>query len=246
MKVDVKELEKVYKIGIFKRRITQAISEVTFSLDEGTILALVGQNGAGKTTLIKCILNLIKSDDGTITINDQLVQDFIKSRQVGYMPEKLDFPKMITLREYITDLMILRGWQPSEYEKQLQYYVDKFYLTKHMDKRLSEYSKGTMKKVAFIQAIIHKPKLIILDEPTDGLDPVSRRTLLKEILEIKKNKGIAIISTHILSDLAMIADEVIMLQDGRIVSRETIKNIKTSLDDWYLNEVYKSGGMDKL
>jgi ABC-type Na+ transport system ATPase subunit NatA len=70
--------------------------------------------------------------------------------------------------------------------------------------------------------------------------------LLKEILEIKKNKGIAIISTHILSDLAMIADEVIMLQDGRIVSRETIKNIQTSLDDWYLNEVYKSGGMDKL
>ncbi len=246
MNITVQDLEKSYKTGILKRRTTKAITKVSFSVGGGTILALVGQNGAGKTTLIKCILDLIKSDDGTIMINGGPVKDFIKSSQIGYMPEKLDFPRMITLEEYIKDLMILRGQKSFQFEERLQYYIEKFYLKNHMDKRLSEYSKGTMKKVAFIQAMIHYPKLVILDEPTDGLDPVSRRTLLNEVLEIKKNKGIAIISTHILSDLALIADEVIMLEAGKIINQRKIKSIETSLDDWYLNEIFQSGGMDKL
>ena len=99
-----------------------------------------------------------------------------------------------------------------------------------------------MKKATFIQAIVHSPQLLVLDEPTDGLDPVSRRMLLNEILEIKKNGGTVIITTHILSDLAIVADKIVFLQNGKVICETKMNQINGSLDDWYLEKTMQYGG----
>ena len=246
MSLLISNVSKAYKNGITKPKTTQALRSVSVSVNQGKIVALIGQNGAGKTTLIKCILNLVKFDSGTITFEDELIEDLIKKGQLGYMPEGINLPDMITLKEYIFDLMILRGLKLEEHMERLNCLIDRFYLIHHIEKKFSEYSKGTLKKAAFIQAMIHKPRLLILDEPTDGLDPVSRRALLNELLEVKNNKGLVIISTHILSDLEMIADEVIVLQEGNIVKHVLMKEISESLDDWYLKTILESGGMKNI
>jgi len=244
MSLNINHIGKTYKHGMINTRFTQALIDVSFFAPNGSILAVIGQNGAGKTTLIKCILNLLHPDIGDINFDDKTIDDIIREGNLGYMPENLHFPDMITFKEYITDIMILRGKNINVYKERFDRLVDKLFLTDHINKNMSEYSKGTMKKVAFIQAVLHQPKLLVLDEPTDGLDPVSRRVLLNELIEIKQAGGIVLITTHILSDLELIADKVVVLQKGTIIKEEILSKIETSLDDWYLNTLIENGGMN--
>jgi len=244
MSLLVNHVGKTYKQGFINTKTTEALKNVSFSVNEGTVLAIIGQNGAGKTTLIKCILSLLRPDKGDILFNDLKIEDVIREGNLGYMPENLQFPDMITFIEYLSDIMILRGKCIHEYQEKLDNLIRRFFLSEHINKHISEYSKGTIKKIAFIQAILHQPKLLILDEPTDGLDPISRRVLLNEVTEVKKAGGIVLITTHILSDLNLIADKVIVLQNGNIIKEEDTNNITTSLDDWYLKTLIENGGID--
>ena len=243
MSFKVEHINKTYKSGLLHQNKVQALKNISFTLETGTVLALIGQNGAGKTTLIKCILDFIRMDTGSVTMDDGKIKKMIQDCQVGYMPEQLRFPKMITLNEYISDLMVLRGQRPDEYKKLFDAFIEKFYMKEHINKSIDQYSKGTVKKAAFIQAVLNSPKLLILDEPTDGLDPVSRRALLNEVIKIKQAGGTVIITTHILSDLSMVADQVIVLQTGYMINQTPMNSIKGSLDDWYLQTIFQQGGM---
>lgn len=140
--------------------------------------------------------------------------------------------------------MVLRGKHKDEYSDWLLTLIHDLYLDDHTPKNLDTFSKGTAKKVAFIQSILHKPKLLILDEPTDGLDPVSRRVLLNKINFLKQNGCTVIITTHLLSDIALVADDLIVLQNGHIVEQTQIEKISSPLDDWYLNVIFNNRGMD--
>jgi ABC-type multidrug transport system ATPase subunit len=243
MSLIVDNISKTYRSGLFFHDKVEALKNVSFTQKTGTVLALIGQNGAGKTTLIKCILDFIRPDTGSVAMSGCRIKDIIKKGQVGYMPELLQFPNMITLDEYLTDLMILRGKRKEEYCELYDALIEKFYMGEHIDKSISQYSKGTKKKAAFLQAILHKPKLLILDEPTDGLDPVSRRALLNEVNSIKKSGCTVIITTHLLSDLSMVSDKIIVLQCGRLISETYLESIQGSLDDWYLQTIFEQGGM---
>ncbi|HPG92545.1 MAG TPA: ABC transporter ATP-binding protein [Clostridia bacterium] len=245
MSLNITNVSKTYKGGLWKNG-TQALCDVDFTLNNGKTLALIGQNGAGKTTLIKCVLNLLYPDKGKITFDESEIELLIKNGELGYMPESMRFPDMITLKEYVSDLMDLRGKKFGDYQERFNELVDKFYMTPHINKVFSKYSKGTMKKAAFIQAILHNPKLLVLDEPTDGLDPVSRRILLNEVTKIKQSGGTVIITTHILSDLQIVADEVIVLQKGVLIKHSQMNEIKGSLDDWYIETLLKNGGLENL
>lgn len=246
MSLNVEHINKSYKSGWIKDEKIFSLNDVSFTLEKGKILALIGQNGAGKTTLIKCMLNLLHPDSGTILSGGNTIEQMIEKGSLGFMPDSLKFPDMITLKEYITDLMVLRGKRFSDYEEDFYQLADKLYMTKHLDKLITQYSKGTMKKAAFIQAVIHRPELLILDEPTDGLDPVSRRILLKELLNMKENGSTIVIATHLLSDISMIADEVVVLQNGYVIKKSNRTDIKCSLDDWYLQTILENGGMEDL
>ena len=242
MTLMISDVSKSYKNNFFSLKKNRALSGINLEIESGSVLALVGQNGAGKTTLIKCLLNYIKPDMGRFQFDGYPISEIIKNGKLGYMPESLKYDSMFTLNEYITDLMILKGYSMSEYTERLNSLVSKFQMSKYLDKPLMHYSKGNMKKAIFIQAIIHSPQLLILDEPTDGLDPVSRRTLLNEILQIKKNGGTVIITTHILSDLAIVADKIVFLQNGKVICETEMNKINGTLDDWYLEKTMQYGG----
>lgn len=242
----VEEVNKTYKSGIMKRKKFKALNNINFVLEKKNVLALIGQNGAGKTTLIKCILGLLQLDSGRITMDNKKISEVIGNGELGYMPESLKIDGMITLKEYITDLMILRGKNMSEYEDRYEMLIDKFHMRKHSNKNFTQYSKGTMKKAAFIQSVLHNPRLLILDEPTDGLDPVSRRVLLNEVLEIKKKGSTVIITTHLLSDLSIVADKIVVLQNGNLTAHSETNEINESLEDWYIQIITQQGGLSDL
>ncbi len=245
MSLIIDHVYKTYQSGWFGSAKCQALKDVGFCAENGTVLALIGQNGAGKTTLVKCMLDFLRPDAGRISMDNSAILEIIRQGQLGYMPESLKFPGLITLKEYMTDLMVLRGRKMDDYQDRFDALTDKFGMKKHMDKLLTHYSKGTMKKAAFIQAVLHQPRLLVLDEPTDGLDPVSRRVLLQEVLDIKKNGGTVIITTHLLSDLAIVADRIIVLQNGRLICQTDMADIQGSLDDWYLQTITGQGGLDE-
>lgn len=242
----VDKVNKTYKSGILPRKKFKALHDISFELEKGSVLALIGQNGAGKTTLIKCILSLLQLDSGSISMDNKNIVETIQNGELRYMPESLKNDGMITLKEYITDLMVLRDKDMDEYEERYEMLMDKFHMRKHANKNFTQFSKGTMKKAVFIQAVLHNPSLLILDEPTDGLDPVSRRALLNEVLEIKKNGGTVIITTHLLSDLSIVADKVVVLQNGDVIAESLMDEMKESLEDWYIDVITKQGGLDEL
>lgn len=245
MSLVIEDIGKTYKFNILGTKKLEALKHINIRIESGSVLALVGQNGAGKTTLIKCILNYLKADTGKIQFDEKPIKEIVKEGKLGYMPEILQYDGMFTLKEYVTDLMVLRGCSMKDYNERFECLVDKFHMTKHLEKPLKKYSKGNMKKATFIQAVLHNPQLLILDEPTDGLDPVSRRALLNEILEIKKNGGTVIITTHILSDLLMVADDIVLLQNGKIICESELSEISGTLDDWYLEKIVQYGGEER-
>ncbi len=246
MSLVINNLSKTYKNGIIKRNGNKALRNINMEIKNGEVLALIGQNGAGKTTLIKCILGFLNPDEGEVLLNLKSMQSAISEGNLGYMPETLSYPKYITLKEYINDLMILRGKDINKYNDVLENLINKFYMKEHINKTISKFSKGTQKKASFIQSIIHSPKILILDEPTDGLDPVSRKTLLNEVLELKNKGSIVIITTHILQDINTVADRVIALQNGSIIKDDMLCEINESLEDWYFNLLIENGGLDKI
>lgn len=244
MSLKFDHVKKCYRDGIFKKNIV--LKDITYELEKGQVLAVIGQNGAGKSTLIKCLLNFIYPDEGTVTMDGNSVRELVYLGEVGYMPEAFVGPEMVSVRQYIEDLLILRGKNPDEYQERLDELTELFYMKKHMKKTFSRCSKGTVKKAVFIQAILCRPSLLILDEPTDGLDPVSRRIMLNEIRRIKEEGGTVVITTHLLSDLSFVADQVIVLQKGKIAAQTECSRLDCSLDDWYLNVLMEKGGIEEL
>lgn len=244
MSLQIVNLKKQYR-GKFSEK-NLVLKGVNYELENGQVLAIVGQNGAGKSTLIKCLLSFLKPNEGSIVMDGKPIEELVKAGKVGYMPEAFRGPEMVTVRQYINDLLILRGLNPEDYKARLDDLIERFYMKKHMDKPFSKCSKGTVKKVIFIQAILHNPKLLVLDEPTDGLDPISRRLLLNEIKKIKEDGGTVAITTHLLSDLSLVSDKVIVLQKGVIIADASCNELHGSLEDWYFDTLVKNGGIEEL
>ncbi len=244
MELKINAVKKAYRYGLVKKNLV--LKDVDYQLENGQVLAVVGQNGAGKSTLIKCMLSFLKPDEGSITMDDMPIEKMIQIGKVGYMPESFVGPEMVSVRQYLEDLLILRGLNPDDYKERLEELAEKFFMKKHLEKTFARCSKGTVKKVIFLQAILHNPTLLILDEPTDGLDPVSRRLLLEEIKKVKQSGGTVVITTHLLSDLSIVSDKVIVLQNGTIIADATYKELPCSLEEWYFETLMKNGGMEEL
>lgn len=134
MSLIVENVSKAYESGIWKIKKLRVLCDISFSLKEGRVLALIGQNGAGKTTLIKCILGFVRPDSGTIAMDGKAIRSLIETGNIGYMPEKLRFPDRMTFSEYIEDLMVLRGKE--SYQALYNDYVQKFFMEEHTEKRL--------------------------------------------------------------------------------------------------------------
>jgi len=199
------------------------LSGIDLNITKGGIFAILGPNGSGKTTLIKCILGMVIPNKGTISILDKnITQNPSYRHKIDYLPQIANFPSNLKVRELIKMIKDLRG--KTEDDKKL---IELFKLEPFLDKKLSTLSGGTKQKVNIVLTFMFDCPLIILDEPTTGLDPISL-IRLKDLIQIEKQKGKTIlITSHIMSFVEEVSDEIVFLLEGQIYFKGTIRALKS-------------------
>jgi Cu-processing system ATP-binding protein len=200
----------------------EVLREVSATFEAGKITAIVGPNASGKTTLMKTILGLVLPDSGKVTIDGQDVKDAKTRDQIGYMPQKAQFPDNLRVQELLSWIEDLRG-QASFARAEL---TDYFELKPHLQKSLRTLSGGTRQKVSAVLALMFNPSVLLFDEPTAGLDPLASSRLKDTILEEKAKSKTILLTSHVMSELEELADEVLFLLDGAIVFRGTLAEIR--------------------
>ena len=187
----------------------------------GRVIAILGPNGSGKTTLIKSILGMVLPDSGIIEINGKNIKgEWAYRTQIDYLPQIARFPDNLTVRELIDFIKDLRGKEGND-----ERFIQLFDLTPHLNKRLSNLSGGTKQKVNLTLAMLYDSPILILDEPSNGLDPVAMLHF-RDIVREERAKGkIILITTHIMSLVEEIADEIVFLLEGKIYFQGTIKEL---------------------
>jgi len=195
---------------------TVAVEDVSFSVHKGEIFGLLGPNGAGKTTTIRIMLDIFKPDRGTVSILGGPMTEEKKER-IGYMPEERGLYQDISLEHCLVYLASLKGLSSSEAHHRLEVHLERFDLSAHKHKKVKELSKGMQQKAQIINTILHKPELIIIDEPFTSLDPVNTQ-LVKNVLDELRLEGTTIImSTHQMHQVEELCDRILLIDHGRDV-----------------------------
>lgn len=201
----------------------RALDNVSIELSKGKSYALIGPNGSGKTTLIKSVLGMVIPSSGDIMLDGKsILQDWKYRENIGYMPQIGRYPENMTIGQLIDMMKNIRK-NSSELDDSL---IDQFKLYKIYDKRMHALSGGTRQKVSAALAFLFNPPVLILDEPTAGLDPVSVELLKEKILAEKDRGKLLIISSHILSDLDELSSDMIYIYEGKVLYNNTIHAIK--------------------
>jgi ABC-2 type transport system ATP-binding protein len=204
---------------------TQAVADVSFSVDPGEIFGLLGPNGAGKTTTIRMMLDIFKPDAGTVSVFGGAL-DLEKKRRIGYMPEDRGLYKDLKLEPTLVYLATLKGLDEKTAQARLGTWLERLELAEHRQKKVQELSKGMQQKAQIIATLLHEPDLIVIDEPFAGLDPVSTR-LVKQILEEQRGAGRSILmSTHQMYQVEALCDRIVLIDEGRTVLYGAVHDIK--------------------
>jgi Cu-processing system ATP-binding protein len=200
----------------------QALSDINTSFDKGQVVSLIGPNGSGKTTLIKSILGLVKPDSGIIYFNGRRITENVDYRKdIGYMPQIGRYPDNMKIGQLFRMIKNIR--KANRFDEELYY---KFKLDTLADKSMRSLSGGTRQKVSAALAFLFNPDILILDEPTAGLDPLSSEVLKEKILSEKQKGKLVLITSHILSDLEELTTDVLYLQDGKVVFFKPLFELK--------------------
>ena len=203
-----------------------ALNGVSIQVPEGQIFGLLGPNGAGKTTLIRIINRITAPDSGEVRFNGHLSQaeDIY---HIGYLPEERGLYKKMKVGEQAIYLAQLKGLSKAEATSRLKLWFEKFEITPWWNKKLEELSKGMQQKVQFIITILHKPQLLIFDEPFSGFDPVNAELLKREILELKKEGHTIIFSTHNMASVEEICDNIALINHSEVVLQGNVKEVRS-------------------
>lgn len=200
-----------------------ALNNVSLQVPKGSIYGLLGPNGAGKTSLIRIINQITMPDSGVVFLDgEKLHPDHVK--HIGYMPEERGLYKTMKVGEQCLYLAQLKGMPEAEAKKQLKYWFEKFEIQDWWDKKIQELSKGMAQKIQFIVTVLHQPKLLILDEPFSGFDPVNANLIKDEIIELNKNGTSVIFSTHRMESVEEMCDYIALIHKSN-------KLIEGKLDD---------------
>lgn len=205
----------------------QAVDDVSFKIDSGQIMGLIGQNGSGKTTTFRLILKLLTQDDGTIRWNGKpFTKEFFN--RVGYLPEERGLNQKMTVEHQILYFAQLRGKTKAEIDPLIDQWLEDFQVVGGRKDKIKSLSKGNQQKVQLITTLIHEPELIILDEPFSGLDPVNAELLENGIREARDRGASIIFSSHNMNNVEELCDNMVMLKNGRQVLNGTIHDIRES------------------
>ena len=218
----------------------QVLFDVNLTINEGEVFGFLGPNGAGKTTTMKSILGLIKPDSGSIEIlGDANLTDTTKAL-IGFMPENTYLYKYLTGREFLRFNGNFFNNKHTELEARIEALLMQVGLTSAGDKLLSAYSKGMLQRIGLAQAIINTPKIVFLDEPMSGLDPIGRKMVKDLILHLKATGTTVFFNTHILSDVESICDRFAIIHQGRLVSEGTIKDLEKPLEELFIEKIQEN------
>ena len=237
--ISVKNISLVYKERDIFKKIKGStgsigIENISFDVDEGDIFSIIGLNGAGKTSMLKCILGLIKPDEGEIEVFGKKGLKGKAFEKVGYLPEISYYPKSMKLIDLMRYYGELYNISKGDLDKKIDKVLNKIGLISRKGDRLEKFSKGMLQKVGIAQAILNDPKLLFLDEPMSGLDPLARELVIEIILELKSKGTTIFFNTHILEDVASIADKVAIVNKGKLIEILDMKKIVLEQDDFVL------------
>jgi ABC-2 type transport system ATP-binding protein len=202
-----------------------ALKNINIKVPRESIFGLLGPNGAGKTTLIRIITQIIFADEGEIFFeNRKMIPDDIG--MIGYLPEERGLYKKMKVGEHMLYLARLKGLSSDEAKKRIKYWMEKFDILSWWNKKIEDLSKGMQQKVQFISTILHEPRLIILDEPFSGFDPINANLIKDEILELKKKGSTIIFSTHRMESVEELCDYIALINKSRVILDGSKKEIK--------------------
>jgi len=188
---------------------------------------MLGPNGAGKTSLIRMITSITRADQGEIFIDGEPLNE-LHPMQIGYLPEERGLYKKMKVGEQLLYLARLKGLERKTAKKKLDAWLNKWEITSWWDKKVGELSKGMQQKVQFIACVVHDPKLMILDEPFSGLDPINTNLIKDEIYEMNQKGSSIIFSTHRMEQVEQICEEIALINQGQIILEGNVENIKNN------------------
>jgi len=218
MIIQVNNLTKRYKNHL-------AVDNLSLAIPEGSIFGLLGPNGAGKTSFIRILTQITQADEGEIFFGGEKLNSS-HVLQIGYLPEERGLYKKMKVGEQLLYFAELKGMKGSEAKSRLKYWIDKFEVHTWLNKKVEELSKGMQQKVQFIATVIHQPKLLILDEPFSGFDPINAQVLTDEILNLRKEGATIIFSTHRMDSVELLCDHIALINRSKKVLDGPVHQIK--------------------
>ena len=220
--LNVSHLSKQYRKGV------KAVDDISFSLKEGEIFGLLGPNGSGKTTTILMLLGLLESSEGTVEVlgHDPFRKPLAVKKQVGYMPDTIGFYEYMTAYENLDYTARFLGLNAEEREKRIKESIGKMRLTDRMHDKVKTYSHGMKRRLGLAELLVKEPRIAILDEPTQGLDPQSIREFLSLIASLRDSEGMTfLLSSHQLDEVQSVCDRVGLFSEGKLISFGSVDSL---------------------
>jgi len=219
--ITIKDLCKEYQVG-FLRKGVRVLSELSLNVGQGEVFGYLGPNGAGKTTTMKLLMGLLRPTSGEVRILGQPAGDVRTKQQVGFLPEQPSFYEYLTGRELLSFYGQLLGLRRSDRRERIATMARELRIDAALDLPLRKYSKGMLQRIGLAQALLNDPKLILLDEPMSGLDPIGRREVRDLLIRLKSEGRTVFFSSHIIPDVEVVCDRVGILVGGRLVAQGPI------------------------
>ncbi|MGE5342630.1 MAG: ABC transporter ATP-binding protein [Candidatus Omnitrophota bacterium] len=233
--IELNNLTKAYRDG---KDTKKAVDELSFSVEEGKIFGLVGPNGAGKTTTIKMIIGLLKPDSGIINIFGKDNRHIETKKWMGYLPEDPIYLNYLNGKEFLEYMGALSGLNAQDLKNEINQITIKVGLEDNIKRKITTYSKGMIQRLFLAQALLGNPRLVVLDEPTTGLDPLGIIDFRNILYDLKKQGRTIIMCSHYLSELEKVCDTVGFLKQGKIQHTFDMQNKQESLEDLFLKHVH--------
>ena len=222
--VRVSGLEKVYGGGLLKKGF-RALEGVDLEVERGMVFGLLGPNGAGKTTLVKILLGLVRATEGVAELLGEPAGRTAVRQRVGYLPEAHRLPGYLTGRDMLRLSGAMVGRDRRWCDERMEPWLDRLEMSESGDRKIKEYSKGMMQRIGLVQALLHEPEVVFLDEPTDGVDPVGRKVIREVCTEVAKAGTTLFINSHLLQEVEMISDRIVILKEGNVLSEGTLEDL---------------------
>lgn len=222
--ISITNVHKTYKSGLFGKKVP-ALRGVDLTVGDGEIFGLLGPNGAGKSTLVKIMMSVIRSSNANGTVLGAKIGDKQTLANIGYLPEHHRFPEYLTSRQMVEHFGALSGVPKKQRRTRSLELLETVGMKDWADDKIGSYSKGMRQRVGLAQALINDPKLVVLDEPTDGVDPTGRRDIREILTKLKGEGRTVFLNSHLLSELEMVCDRVAIMVKGLVRTQGTIAEL---------------------